>query len=111
MAMSSIKLDVVVEMKNIMTKRPPRLYVTQMGSKKIDFKHELGNRLETLQELDDIDRLSETITCMIQQTLSILAKAINKPQKSGISSPTRALMTKSREMVENGDDKERIEYA
>ena len=34
-----------------------------------------------------------------------IAKAINKPQKSRISSPTLALM------AENGDNKQRIEYA
>ena len=72
---------------------------------KIDF--ELRNRLETLQELDDIDTMSETITDMIQQSASIMAKAANKPLISRISSPT--LMTKRREMVGNSYDKHRIE--
>ena len=55
--------------------------------------------------------MSEAITDMIQQSASRVAKAINKPLKSRISSPTQALMTKRREMVENGDDKQPIEYA
>ena len=57
--------------------------------------------------------MSETITYMIQQSASRVANAINKPLKSGISSPTRALMTKRQEklMVEYRDDKQRTEYA
>ena len=38
-------------------------------------------------------------------------KAINTPLKSRISSRTRVLMTRRREMVENGHHKQRIEYA
>ena len=55
--------------------------------------------------------MSETIRDMIQQSASRVAKAINKPHKSWISSPTRALMTKRREMAGNGDNKQPIEYA
>ncbi len=54
--------------------------------------------------------MRETITDMIQQSAPRVAKTINKPLKSRISSPTRALMTKPREIVEIGDDKARIEY-
>ena len=66
----------------------------------------------TLQELDDIGTMSQTITDMIHQSASTsrVAKAINTPLKSRISSPTRALMTNRREMVGN-DDKQRIVYA
>ena len=52
--------------------------------------------------------MSEIITDMIQQSASRVAKVINKPQKSRISSPTRALMTKRREMAENGDNNQEI---
>ena len=45
------------------------------------------------------------------KSASGVTKAINKPIKSRISSPTRALMTKRQELVENGDDKQRIGYA
>ena len=79
--------------------RPPRVDATQIGSKKIEFELELRNRFETLQELDDIDTMSETITDMIKQIAPRVAKAINTPLQSRISSPTRALMTKRREIA------------
>ena len=44
-----------------MTKRPPRVDTAQLGSKMIEFQLELKKRCETLQELDDIDTMSETI--------------------------------------------------
>ena len=53
--------------------------------------------------------MSETITDMVQQSASRVAKAINNSLR--ISSPTRALMMQRREIVETGYDKLRIEYA
>ena len=94
-----------------MTKRPPRVNATRIGSKKLEFQLELRKRFETLQELDDIDTMAETIADMIQESASKVAKAITKQQKSRISSPTRALKTKRRKMAENGDNKQRTEYA
>ena len=58
-----------------MTKRPPRVDATRIGSKKIEFQLKLRNRFETLHELDDIDTMSETITYIIQQSASRVAKA------------------------------------
>ena len=72
LVMSNINLDVEMERNIFLTKS------TQIGSKKF----------ETQQELDDIDTTRETITDMIQQSASRVAKAINKPLKSRISSPT-----------------------
>ena len=69
----------------------------------IEFQLELRNQFKTLQEQDDIDTMNETITYMIEQNASRVAKAINKLLKSRISSPTRALVTKRREMVGNGE--------
>ena len=57
-----------------MTKRPPRVDATRIGSKKIAFQLELKNGFETLQELDDIDAMSEAITDMIQQSVSRVVK-------------------------------------
>ena len=68
-----------------MTKRPHRVETAQTGSKKIELQLELRKIFETLQELDDIDTMSETITDMIQQSASRVAKAINKPLKSRLS--------------------------
>ena len=98
-------------MKNPITNRPPSVDATHIGSKKIEFQLELRSRFVTQQELDDIDTTRETIIDLIQQSASRVAKVINKPLKSRISSPTLALMMKRREMVENGDDQQRIEYA
>ena len=40
MVMSNLKLDVEVERKTLMTKRPPGVVVTQIGSKKTEFQLE-----------------------------------------------------------------------
>ena len=69
-AMSNVKLGIEVEREKLITKRPPRVEVAQMGSKKIEFQLEPINRFETLQELDDIDTMSEAITDVIQQRAS-----------------------------------------
>ena len=95
--------------------RPPRVDATRIGSKKIEFQLELRYRFDALQELDDFDIMSETITDMILKSASRVAKEINgeclsqlrfavdKPHKT-----TRALITKRREMAEYGDNKQRI---
>ena len=64
--MSNIKLDVEVETKQIMTKRPARVDTIRMGPKKIELQLELTNRFEALQELDNIHTSSETITDMFK---------------------------------------------
>ena len=66
MVMSNIKLDVDVERKKKMTKRP--VIAAQKVSKKIEFQLLLRNRFETLQELDDTDTMSDIITDMFQQS-------------------------------------------
>ena len=86
--MSNIKLET-----EWMTKRPPRVDATRIGYKKSEFQLELRNRFETLQELDDIDTMSEAITVVIQQSASRIAKAFKSHINRG-SSPTRALMMK-----------------
>ena len=56
--------------------------------------------------------MSETSTDMIQHSVSRVAKAIMKPQKSRrVSSPTQALVMKQQEMVGNRDNKPWIEYS
>ena len=55
--------------------------------------------------------MNEIISGMIQQSASKVAKAIIELQKSKISSSTRTLMTKRREMAEHGDNRQRINYA
>ena len=47
---------------------------------------------------------------MMQQRAISIAKQTKKQKKPKISSPTRALMTKHREMVENKTPRDHIEY-
>ena len=70
----------------------------------------MRNRFKTLQKLDVVDTMSELITDMIQQSASRVAKAINKPQKSRISSPTRALNNETRRNGVKRYDKQRLKY-
>ena len=59
-----------------------------------------------------MDSLNKNMTEMIQQSaISILvAKQTKKQKKSKISSPTRALMKKRREMIESKTPRDHIEY-
>ena len=75
--MSNVKLDVEVERKQMIANRSPRVDITQIVSKKFELQLKLRNRLETLQELDDIDTLSETISDMIQQSAFNIAECDN----------------------------------
>ena len=70
------------------------------GTKKNTFQLELNNRFTALEEHDDMDSLNKNMTEMIQQSAMSLAKQTKKLKKPKISSPTRALMKKCREMIE-----------
>ena len=54
--------------------------------------------------------LNKNMTEMIQQSAMILAKQTKKQKKPKMSSPTRALMKKRREMIENNTPIDHIEY-
>ena len=82
-------------------KKPPKVDTREIGIKKKEFQLELKNRFTALQELDDIDTLNENITEMIQQTATSIAKQNTKWDKSRLSTQTKALMKKRREMVKN----------
>ena len=49
----------------------------------------------------DMDSLNKNMTEMIQQSAMSIAKQTKKQKKPKIPSPTRALMKKCREMIEN----------
>ena len=70
-----------------MTKRPPRIDATRIGSKKIEFQLELRYRFDALQELDDIDIMSEIITDMILKSASRVAKEIHGECLVSFASP------------------------
>ena len=63
-----------------------------------------------LEEHDDVDSLNKNMTEMIQQSALSIAKQTKKHNKPKISSPTRALMKKRREMIENKTPRDHIEY-
>ena len=70
-------------------------------TKKNTFQLELKNRFTSLEEHDDMDSLNKNMTEMIQQSELSIAKQTKKQKNPKISSPTRALMKKRREMREN----------
>ena len=99
MLMSNIILDMKAERKKLLRKKkPPKVDTREIGIKKNEFQLELKNRFTALQELDDINTLNENITEMIQQTATSIAKQNTKRDKSRLSTQTRALMKKRREM-------------
>ena len=63
--------------------------------------------MKALEERDDTDRKMDQ---MIQQSALSIAKQTKKQKKPKISSPTRALMKKRREMIENNTPRDHIEY-
>ena len=57
-----------------------------------------------------MDSLNKNMTEMIQQSALSIAKQTKKQKNPKISSPTRALMKKRREMIENETPRDHIEY-
>ena len=81
-----------------------------IGTKKNTFQLELKNRFTAVEERDDIDSLNKNMTELIQQSDTSIAKQTKKQKKPKISSPTRALMKKCREMIENETHRDHLEY-
>ena len=101
MVMGSITLNSRAERRKLLNKNTRTRVDTQMiGTKKNTFQLELKNRFTALEEHDDMDSLNKNMTEMIQQSAMSIAKQTNKQKKPKISSPTRALMKKRREMIE-----------
>ena len=57
-----------------------------------------------------MDSLNKNMTEMIQQSAMSIAKQTKKQTKPKMSSPTRALMKKRRETIENNTPRDHIEY-
>ena len=111
MVMGSITLNTRAERRKLVNKNTRTRVDTQMiGTMKNTFQLELKNRFTALEEHDDMDSLNKNMTEMIQQSAMSLAKQTKKQKKSKISSPTRALMKKRREMIENNTPSDHIEY-
>ena len=102
MVMGSITLNTRAERRKLLNKNTRTRVDTQMiGTKKNTFQLELKNRFTALEEHDDMDSLNKNMTEMIQQSALSIAKQTKKQKNPKISSPTRALMKKRREMIEN----------
>ena len=101
MVMGSITLNTRAERRKLLNKNTRTRVDTQMiGTKKNTFQVVLKNRFPALEEHDDMDSLNKNMTEMIQQSTMSIAKQTNKQKKPKMSSPTRALMKKRREMIE-----------
>ena len=108
--MGSITLNTRAERRTFLNKNTRTRVDTQMiGTKKNTFQLELKNRFTTLEEHGDMDSLNKNMTEMIQQRALRIAKQTKKEKNSKISSPTRALMKKRREMIENKTPRDHIE--
>ena len=81
-----------------------------IGTKKNTFQLELKNRFTALEEHDDMDSLNKNMTEIIQQSAMSIAKQTKRQKKPKMSSPTKALMKKRREMIENNTPRDHIEY-
>ena len=109
--MGSITLNTRAERRKLVNKNTRTRVDTQMiGTMKNTFQLELKNRFTALEERDDMDSLNKNMTEMIQQSAMSVAKQTKKQKKSKISSPTRALMKKRREMIENNTPRDHIDY-
>jgi len=104
MVVSNIKLDVEVEMKRMMTKS--RYQTSRIKEDRIITRIE-----ESIRDTKRTRRHRHHERNHYRHDPTKRVKTINKPLESRISLPSRSLMTKLREMVENDDDKQRIKYA
>ena len=99
MVMGSITLNTRAERRKLLNKNTRTRVDTQMiGTKKNTFQH------------DDMDILNKNMTEMIQQSALSIEKQTKKQKNQKISSSTRALMKKRREMIENKTPRDHIEY-
>ena len=111
MVMGSITLNTRAERRKLLNKNTRTRGDTQMiGTKRNTFQIELKNRFTALEEHDDMDSLNKNMTEVIQQSALSIAKQTKKQTNPKISSPTRALMKKRREMIENETPRDHMEY-
>ena len=109
--MCSITLNTRADRRKLLNKNTRTRVDTQIiGTKKNTFQLELKNRFTALEEHDDMDCLNKNMTEMIQQSAMSIAKQTKKQKKPKMSSPTRALMKKRRESIENNTPIDHIEY-
>ena len=103
MVMGSITLNTRAERRKLLNKNTR---TKMIGTKKNTFQLVLKNRFTALEEHDDMDSLNKNMTEMIQQSAMSIAKQTKKQKEPKMSSSTRALMKKLREMI----PRDHIEY-
>ena len=112
--MGSVTVNTRVERRKLLNKNTRTRVDTQMiGTKKNVFQLELKNKFTALEEHDDMDSLNKNMTELTQQSAMSIAKQARKQKNRSIYrilSPTRALMKKRREMIENKTPRDHIEY-
>ena len=109
MVMGFITINTRAERRKLLNNNTRTRVDTQMiGTKKNMLQLELKNRFTALEEQDDMDSLNKNMTEMIQQSAISIATPTKKQKKPKISSPTRALMKKRREMIENKTSRDHI---
>lgn len=112
MVMSSVRLDTKQERRKLVNKKQTKVDTTQILLRRQEFQIELKNRFKALQVTDDLDSENEKLSEIIQQSATEVAKETIKPEKSRLSSPTRALMKKRRQMSNKTvNTRMRVEYA
>ena len=110
MVMGSIPINTRAERRKLLNKNTrTRVDIQMIGTKKNTFQLELKNRFTALEEQDDMDSLNKNMTEMIQQSAMSIATQTKKQKKPKISSPTRALMKKRTEIIENNTPRDHIE--
>ena len=110
MVMGSITINTRAERRKILNKNTRTIVDIQIiGTKKNTFQLELKNRFTALEEQDELDSLNKNMTEMIQESAMSIAIQTKKQKKPKISSPTRALMKKRTEMIENNTPRDHIE--
>ena len=111
MVIGCIKLNTRAERRKLLNKNTRARVDTQMiGTKKNMFQLELKNRFTALEEHDEMGSLNKNMTEMIQQSAMSISKQTKKQKKPKISSPTRTIMKKRREMIESKTPRDHIEY-
>ena len=111
MVVVSITLNTRPERSKLLNKNTRTRVDTQMiGTKKNTFQIELQNRFTALEEHDDMDSLNKNMPEMIQQSALSIAKQPRRRKTRKYPSPTRALMKKRGEMIENETPRDHMEY-
>ena len=111
MVIVSVTLNTSAERRKLLNKNTLSRVDSQMiGTKKNTFQLELKNTFTALDERDDMDSLNKNRTERIQQCAMTVTKQTKIQKNLKISSPTRALMKKHREMTENKTPRDHIEY-